>query len=1040
MSEPSTMTSDLNRPQSTPTRLPRSSFLSSPLSPGSKTSRATNYRPSRPPLESAKTVLSVEVFQRRHAEQFAHLHSDADAELLAMEKKRLEEERRLGREKRQSVSLGQPRLNSTRSASVDQTGQSWRRPLSLVQKHNAETAIAGKRTTMLGGAKSATVSSRPSSLQSDSIRSISLSSPASIARRQLRPASYSDTHHGQGLEILLEGELSSRGSLNSQRSPLHSSSEGDRSTSSAVRSTYSWATSFSGETMELRTAAQYVPAEQEPEPEVGAALDSPAKLFQRRKRIQAIAHTVRQLEGVGSREEEDPGFYDTLASAWYARFDDKSKALPPTLGSPANMPPTPYMPDGPLPPIVPGSIEEAGHADLRAYYARHNPVMSPTYMASPPDPDFRTPREGYEPSFIHHSHHSYPRPMSAAQSLALESVRYSYASSLHDLALDGGLEQGSRLMSAKAWLRPTSYVGTPWGGDFGDYTTPPPLRAPTPPEERHKPTNLQSPFAMAPPRTLRRINGNVSDYERSAQAPFHQEYPQLQAQGEAGPSSHGLGFANAWWGGTPDVGAAYSSPDGYPYATAPQHSHYHHVPDFRSGEDDTIPRTPHQVARQEVEKTTSSSRSSVVLEPIANTADVLLSSIFRRISRRHSHDHPHTPTAKKDQSIDPAGAEQLGRQRLRRTKSHPIGSLSSNPYLPIFKLTLWTTPLPLREIRDPTPSMSARIQPVEVSQSREDGLAGSQISSRRSRPMLHLAPARLPTPRPETPSTTSTMFPLAPLPSPIPSDEWRTRCSTPQEVHTPEEEIGVAVTTLQTVAMPLPSIPTRSSSRPRHSDSSSYRPGSASGSVRCPVPLEPPPPLPVHLSPARPHVESFAPGLSHTTAANDPRWSIRRNLHLEPPKLPPPLLYPPSSYDGPIDFTHSPPPSAPVSPAVYDLHSSGTAPQWPVPESTMMAVAEPVPRATRTAPKWLFFLGFCMPLLWLFGGWVGSTVQPHDAEMRNGTVEKAAVQLKAQSAASPWTRWALHPDPYVRRCRLGAAMVLPLCVIGGIVAAVLVTV
>ncbi|ORX41198.1 hypothetical protein BD324DRAFT_606826 [Kockovaella imperatae] len=442
-------------------------ILSLPPIPGPTTPPSTHRRaastssahPKRP-LSSAKTVLSVEVFKRKHAAEYAHLHPDADPKTLAAEAERLEEERRLGREKRESLQKGLQDEN--------QPPRPAQRPLSLVQSRSH--ARATSTSTLVH------------------------------ARRASRPAS-SLLPLGQTLEVLLE-----------DASPVTAARPLPATSSPASQSTYSWASSFSGETAELRMAAQYVPTETDltsdgtvTESEI---LNSPAARDIRRKRIVAIAHTVRQLEGIGSRELEDPAFFDVLSKAWYARFD---------------------TPKG---------------VDTDA-------------MHSPPDPEFRTPHLDEDPS---------PRLEAESRS---RSVRYSYASTLHDLALDGGAAQGSRLMSEKAWLRPSSYVGTPWGQDFAPSSRPVTPDAASLSSHDHY---LDSPFSLEPVRGLRRENRAID------------------------PTPTGLGFAGPWWDASRQ-----------PTESA----------DFQDGEDDSIPS---RLLVPLSTPTTEPSTPFVVLDPVNVTS------------------------------------------------------------------------------------------------------------------------------------------------------------------------------------------------------------------------------------------------------------------------------------------------------------------------------------------------------------------------------------------------------------------------------------
>ncbi len=476
------------------------SVLSSPSTPRHRPTSSPAHTPIQLPASSSRTALSVQLFQERHTSQFAHLHDHEDEDTrrlrLAMEKGRLEEERRIGREKRQSLMSGHVKTQSdARSA--------WR-PLSLLQRRQSDF---GHRR-----AQSQTV--RSASQPSTSRTTYLFSPPPPPPPPGLKYRSTSDQTPSRTLNVVIERE----------------SSPPPEETSSS-KSTYSWATEFSGETTELRTAAHYVSSAGAEEEEV---LDSPEKLNQRRKRIVAIAHTVRQLEGIGSREVEDPAFYDIIKKAWYNRPENTRESIlgPSGLLPPHELLPTPVL-LGEVAPFVPdfsnGSILSNRHTALRRYPPR---LINDSSMPSPFDVEFRTP---IMPDF--------PRESDASR--RSRSMRYSYASTLHDLALEGGLEQGSKLMSEKAWLR-ASKNGTPCGGEFDT----PPLRSSTPPLQPSSPPappKLESPISLnpePPERTLRKYKTTISN-SRPSNTP---------TANQAGPSrGWGLGFVSAFWENTPSA-------------------------------------------------------------------------------------------------------------------------------------------------------------------------------------------------------------------------------------------------------------------------------------------------------------------------------------------------------------------------------------------------------------------------------------------------------------------------------------------------------
>ena len=431
-------------------------------------------------LSPSRTVLSVQLFQERHAAEFAHLHTHDDDDTrrlrLAMEKGRLEEERRIGREKRQSLITGHQKIKSE--------GRSAWRPLSMLHgsHRRAHSQAVGRAMSQPGRSRTTVLS--PPMLQR---RSLSDAPPHTIDLSPKPPPRSLDveTSPSRCLDVLIEHE------------PFSPPEE-----TSFSNSTYSWATQFSGETVELRTAAHYVPPVPTQDEGTEELLDSPERLDRRRKRIVAIAHTVRQLEGIGSREKEDPAFFNVIAKAWYDRPEKtRDSARLSVLLSAPKLSPTPNLPDG-----VEPCLSDYGEI-------RDHPQASA--LSSPMDAEFLTP---------HLPEHPYLDRDSASTS---RSTRYSYASTLHDLALDGGFQQGSKLMSEKAWLR-RSRNGTPWGGDI-EFT-------PTPPEPSQVAPSavLEKP----PERTLRKYKTTIN----------HLRPDPIVDTLKAGPSrGWGLGFVSAWW-------------------------------------------------------------------------------------------------------------------------------------------------------------------------------------------------------------------------------------------------------------------------------------------------------------------------------------------------------------------------------------------------------------------------------------------------------------------------------------------------------------
>ncbi|CAD6578192.1 MAG: hypothetical protein TREMPRED_002133 [Tremellales sp. Tagirdzhanova-0007] len=453
------------------------------------------------------------------------------------------------------------------------------------------------------------------------------------------PRCVSDSSAPQSLDIVVERESSSM--------PEDTSFSKSEDTSFA-KSTYSWATQFSGETHELRTAAHYVspvgPTDEEEE-----LLDSLVKLDRRRKRIVAIAHTVRQLEGVGSREKEDPAYFDVIAKAWFERPQNTRESiiglhgLPPAL----NSPPTPAHPnEGGLHSPNSANDSKALHdfAALGGYPPRLGLASS---MSSPVDIEFRTPLMEELPL---HEHNDY--------SQRSKSLRYSYASTLHDLALDGGFEQGSKLMNDKAWLR-MSKSGAPWGGAFNTLSSEPPTtsRQSSTLDTPRPPVTLDTAIVLQrdpPERTLRKYSTNISDLR-----------PPAKLENFAGPSKGwGLGFSSWWDTDSPAIA--------------------HVEPGFRMGEDGTERKSidldeesstgylssSHSRRQSSIRSITSSPTLNQELEEDqAGSGDTLETSSSR------SHIKPALPRSAKNQ--DPTMRTIL--DQTMRTSQHPDYDRSSSP-------------------------------------------------------------------------------------------------------------------------------------------------------------------------------------------------------------------------------------------------------------------------------------------------------------------------------------------------------------------------
>jgi hypothetical protein len=423
-----------------------------------------------------------------------HQHSDDSLreKRLEAEKAELEYARQLGKEKRESV-------NSKAQLPSENGKKGGRRPLSLVARHTKGNVgqEEGRRSSMPVALAPAIVHIRANS---------------DGGRRKNKVS----VHRGSDLVVVAETETPNL-DLDEDMSPDTSISQ----------SSYSWASQFSGETDELRTAAHYIKPEAE-EGELEELADEEDDMnvtpkdgtTRRRKKIVALAHTVRQLEGVGSREAEDPAFYDTLVKAWNERpMVGQSPYAPSTGDGQSPLPFTPNLPN-----------------------VRHSEGSSQSHSLAYDD------------------------------SVRSNSMRYSYASTLHDLATEGGIEQANRIFLAKPWLR-GSLVGAANTQEFmsgegsGDYprgnnrhlslgSSPPPFGAAN---------GLASPIVITSPNgqeqeehTLRKTKRFLGPIDFTA-SPI----PSPSTEGESAPlappdvvdadeaTGWGLGFMGTWFAPAP---------------------------------------------------------------------------------------------------------------------------------------------------------------------------------------------------------------------------------------------------------------------------------------------------------------------------------------------------------------------------------------------------------------------------------------------------------------------------------------------------------
>ncbi|KAI9633679.1 uncharacterized protein MKK02DRAFT_28468 [Dioszegia hungarica] len=521
----------------------------------------------RPTLQHSRSSGTLaRQFVDTHSTTYAHLYEHEDdgitREKLEAEQRRLEEERRRGREMRERMmrmKLGGEKENvATGSGETKTRAASWR-PLSLVAKRQGGGA---------GHVRSASHQLPSSLLAGPSLRSVS-DTPTSLCITHMAHApspSRSPAHstHSQPLRVVIERS----------DSPYHSEEGqiGNTSVSSDPKSTYSWASSFSGETAELRATATYlrqsldnsrrvsanIPEGDEAEhngateTEAQETLDTPDKVKRRRKRIVAIAHTVRQLEGVGSREAEDPNFYGQLVKAWNDRPGFAPVAAPPLHGPPALLPP-PNLP--PPPPADP---------------YQYPPPMSPAFerhFGSPADPQLYTPAMGYAgPSTAEEVYEYDDQASDFSGEFRSRSFRNSYASALHDLALEGGEGSGQR-MTEKAWLKSPMRWSGAWEG-WG-------AKPPTPAAKEEESTIDWTQTPQRPRPNSSRIPRSAPNFSKPLQ-------PIPVAAGTPDKEGWGLGFMSAWWTEPPassrNLAAASSRP---PSGTEDRRQ------DFQMGEGET---------------------------------------------------------------------------------------------------------------------------------------------------------------------------------------------------------------------------------------------------------------------------------------------------------------------------------------------------------------------------------------------------------------------------------------------------------------------
>jgi hypothetical protein len=89
----------------------------------------------------------------------------------------------------------------------------------------------------------------------------------------------------------------------------------------------------------------------------------------------------------------------------------------------------------------------------------------------------------------------------------------------------------------------------------------------------------------------------------------------------------------------------------------------------------------------------------------------------------------------------------------------------------------------------------------------------------------------------------------------------------------------------------------------------------------------------------------------------------------------------------------------------------------------------------RKVSKWLFIVGFICPILWLVGSW---PMAP-ETDVEGGNTNEMILKRRLEEMAW-WRRWTFHPDPYVERCRWAAGVGIPLCLVAGVIVAIILSV
>ncbi|WVR08419.1 hypothetical protein IAU60_005474 [Kwoniella sp. DSM 27419] len=1037
--------------------------------------------------------LSVHLFQEKHLADFAHLHEEdyrteeERMRMLRVEQERLEEARRVGRAKRRSLAYA---LDPARSDFVKESGTAhtsgWR-PLSLLAKrqpgpsgdHRRIASQPKAKVTPLGQRRSNTAdrslgtdpdtpdlaSPLPSDVHSPDLALVTPNQAGITLGCDSVPAlPYGDKHPQRG--------------------------KADPADDSVQSSTYSWASSFSGETVELRTAAHYVPRLASPQACASPAereevLDSPEKTQRRRKRIVALAHTVRQLEGVGSRDVEDPTFYHTLVKAWNERpgVQPVEPVWAPETVSKAQAPPIPPRPE----------------LELNPARVEHYPAP-PAWLAPPPLTFANTTINTHEiskfsadtpdsgslsPSPVPSSdlEHGTPDRSGSASWASSNPFRYSYASTLHDLALEGGLQHGNNLMKEKAWLRsPLFDQGTYF--DAHSPSAPFPLgtfqsapRVPTQPEagsSSSRGSNASREELCLPDvgtsRPLRRRKTDISQLKRaegaSHERPSSQAYRATVAPSAvpAPTANWGLGFLGDWL----KEELAEGPGDDRVVDTAGSSG----GADFRYGENGkygveamagmaTAAATTSPRKRKREEEEISSGFSAAaegdrvqawVAQDMAQrdigeyTLDVNLAQGANFESSSASFQTvdlvlpPPLPTPELELELQNGDALSAG-----AGKTHPL-SLPEE-CVRAAKEYQYSTPCPRQSYSIPShmsyphqveyctgdPSAAGRVSAgalvhpgtvvMAADYSGSSGNSSSQSPSRTPSDGLALPPHQsLQPPQERAPAGVLNPAAAAYL------------TSTPHKTQSPSQTRPVPV---------LPPLP------PTPASASKYR--------------RPTPPFPLQpfidaaQSPRNQAMDTWIqPEIEGPIDAASPRTptgSLRLNqtvsgsptIAIRPSALYPTTLrrgYDRCSYPG-ITGSVSAMPPAERSHLEVD-ESAGHTEARASPAQADTFVVPPRTGSRSRTPMILFIMGFLCPVLWFVGGWsvrrssqacsVSDTEAGHIGTM-NGDIPTVADKSRARMIG-----WLDHPDSMVKACRIAAVTITPAVIIGAIVAVVIVVV